>query len=175
MVQYPEAYVRYLIHFHTDRDYFECHEVLEEFWKEHPEDARSELWVGLIQLAVAMYHERRGNCKGAVKMLSSSFNKLIEQGDVSVLGLNPDRLSKLMKQRLQSYENRAEDAVYRDLELPFMDLQLLKTCRERAGEDWNAPSRMNVPELVHKHIMRDRTQVIAARAAEMKKRAERSL
>ena len=31
---YPEAYIEYLMYFHGNRDYFECHEVLEEYWKE---------------------------------------------------------------------------------------------------------------------------------------------
>lgn len=33
---YPEAYVAFLHEFHTTRDYFECHEILEEYWKEDP-------------------------------------------------------------------------------------------------------------------------------------------
>ena len=36
MTQYPEAYTDYLCYFHGARDYFECHEVMEEYWKEHP-------------------------------------------------------------------------------------------------------------------------------------------
>lgn len=32
---YPTAYIKYLFHFHTDRDYFECHELLEEHWKQY--------------------------------------------------------------------------------------------------------------------------------------------
>ncbi len=49
---YPEAYVAFLHEFHTTRDYFECHEILEEYWKEDPPEQRKEYWVGLIQLAV---------------------------------------------------------------------------------------------------------------------------
>lgn len=30
---YPEAYIEYLAEFHGSRDYFECHELLEEHWK----------------------------------------------------------------------------------------------------------------------------------------------
>ena len=48
---YPEAYIDFLVHFHGDRDWFECHERLEEYWKEHPDDPKSDTWVGLIQVA----------------------------------------------------------------------------------------------------------------------------
>ncbi len=32
-MMYPNAYLDYLVYFHGHRDYFECHEVLEEYWK----------------------------------------------------------------------------------------------------------------------------------------------
>lgn len=52
---YPKAYIEYLVHFHSDRDYFECHEILEEHWKQ---DGRNKGWLVLIQTAVAFYHYR---------------------------------------------------------------------------------------------------------------------
>ncbi len=73
---YPKAYVAFLHEFHTTRDYFECHEILEEFWKEDPPDQRKKYWVGLIQLAVALYHQRRGNGKGAKRLISNSLHIL---------------------------------------------------------------------------------------------------
>lgn len=54
IVNYPQAYIEYLEYYHGARDYFECHEVLEEYWKENPSSPLSAAWVGLIQLAVAM-------------------------------------------------------------------------------------------------------------------------
>ena len=33
---YPTEYIQFLIHFHGDYDYFECHEILEEYWKTKP-------------------------------------------------------------------------------------------------------------------------------------------
>ena len=43
--EYPEAFISYLIEFHATRDYFECHELLEEYWKAHPGDPLA----GLVQ------------------------------------------------------------------------------------------------------------------------------
>ncbi|PAD68333.1 hypothetical protein CHH83_14265, partial [Bacillus sp. 7586-K] len=33
---YDQEYIDFLVHFHCDRDYFECHEILEEHWKKDP-------------------------------------------------------------------------------------------------------------------------------------------
>lgn len=53
---YSESYIDYLIHFQATRDYFECHEIMEEYWLENDRDKK---WLTLIQLAVAVYHERQ--------------------------------------------------------------------------------------------------------------------
>ena len=29
-MEFPLKYIDFLVHFHGDRDYFECHEILEE-------------------------------------------------------------------------------------------------------------------------------------------------
>ena len=84
---YPEAYIEFLMYFHGNRDYFECHEVLEEYWKEVDPGNRSSHWVGLIQVAVGFYHYRRGNLAGAlrtfhkaIKNIESNHNELIRLG-----------------------------------------------------------------------------------------------
>ena len=77
MDAYPEAWLDYLFEFHATRDYFECHEILEEYWKSVPEgDPDRGVWVGLIQLAVALYHHRRGNRAGALKMYRGAAARL---------------------------------------------------------------------------------------------------
>ncbi len=52
----------------NQREFFDCHEVLEDFWKEQPEPER-QLTQGIIQIAVAYYHSLRGNRIGAKKLL----------------------------------------------------------------------------------------------------------
>ena len=72
LLNYPEDYLSFLVHFHGTRDYFECHEILEEYWKETAPKERDSHWVGLIQIAVALYHERRGNKQGATRTLTKA-------------------------------------------------------------------------------------------------------
>ncbi|WP_218197281.1 DUF309 domain-containing protein, partial [Pseudomonas sp. 2995-1] len=63
-MNYPDAYIEYLIEFHGTRDYFECHEIMEEYWKKNKEKH----WHTLIQLAVAIYHERQHNYDGSLRL-----------------------------------------------------------------------------------------------------------
>ena len=47
---YSQAYIDYLVHFHGDRDYFECHELLEEHWKKTKEDTAILFGLALFKL-----------------------------------------------------------------------------------------------------------------------------
>ncbi len=159
---YPEAYVRFLAHYHGDRDFFECHELLEEYWKEHPSSPYRDEWVGLIQAAVGMYHYRRGNVAGAAK----SFAGALRRGSparLQGLGLDAERwLERLAETRRAALAGEP----YRDVDMPVADVALLAEATaacEALGFAWGAPSRMEDPELLHRHARRDRTDVIEAR------------
>lgn len=161
MKRYPEAYLRFLTHFHTTRDYFECHEELEHYWKENPDSPHRIAWVGLIQVAVAMYHERRGNIGGARKMLQSAV-RLLEHSDLAALGIDRERFVHRLHDRLKQL-NVEPAALYRDLDIPVVDLDLNAYVQTVGGY---------VPDqsIVDKHLLRDRTAIVAERQAELAKR-----
>ncbi|MGG1550616.1 DUF309 domain-containing protein [Paenibacillus ferrarius] len=172
MGQYPDAYVQYLVHFHGDRDYFECHEVMEEFWKAHPGDPRSGTYVGLIQIAVGLYHSRRGNWAGAVKMMGSALANL-QPMDVSSLGLDAEELERRIRNTLADVQDEHDG--YTDMNLPIMDPGLLHRCQticKDKGLVWEAPSSLENDALIHKHTLRDRTDVIEERARQSRLRKE---
>ncbi|RKJ17377.1 DUF309 domain-containing protein, partial [Butyricicoccus sp. 1XD8-22] len=52
-------FVQYFTYFNGNKDYFECHEVLEEYWKILAPGDKKHPLVGYIQLATGMYHWRR--------------------------------------------------------------------------------------------------------------------
>ncbi|HET7035043.1 MAG TPA: DUF309 domain-containing protein [Thermomicrobiaceae bacterium] len=56
-------------------EFFECHEVLEDLWRAEPAPVRA-LYQGIIQIGVALHHLRRGNWRGAVKLLTAGTDKL---------------------------------------------------------------------------------------------------
>lgn len=161
---YPQAYIEYLIHFHCDRDYFECHEILEDHWKEDPVAERKQYWVGLIQIAVSLYHHRRGNHAGALRMMKSALTICKAQKTaLAQLGLQVDKLIKLLQTKHHDIEIGAP---YESINLPLNDQVLLETCVSQAiqfGQPWGAPSDLSKKGLIHKHKLRDRSDVIAER------------
>ncbi|MBD2847636.1 DUF309 domain-containing protein [Paenibacillus sp. IB182496] len=173
MKHYPEAYVRYLIEFHATRDYFECHELLEEHWKEEgPAAPLARTWVALIQLAVGQYHHRRGNASGALKMLRQALRGF-DQEALAGLGLDGGRLQEMVRGRARELEGGGRSCPFRDLNLPLADPDLVARCLARGDEiraSWGLPSRIDDVALVHRHTLRDRTDVIAAREAALARR-----
>lgn len=164
MNPYPKAYMDYLIHFHAERDFFECHEVLEDYWKEHPEDPYSEAYVGLIQVAVSLYHQRRGNLSGAVKMLASAINRL-DKVRLKRLGIDAVEFRDRLQARLQECMDPLSFK-YSDLDIPLEDETLKALCAQACTDTdkvWGKPTDMNDTFLIHKHTMRDRSAVVEER------------
>ncbi len=166
---YPQPYVEYLIEFHGTRDYFECHEIMEEFWKENIEDEHRHIWLGLIQIAVGLYHHRTGNVNGALKMMSGALKQLSKM-DASKLAIDRESLLALISDRIaQLSATSIENSVaYTDFDLPLTDEGLIRHCQSLCSErqlHWCAPSDVNNRELIYRHTLRDRSDVIAARHA----------
>ncbi|QRG65676.1 DUF309 domain-containing protein [Brevibacillus choshinensis] len=171
---YPQPYLDYLVQFHAERDYFECHEILEEYWKSFPSERRNPVWVGLIQIAVALYHQRRGNQGGADKMLTSAIRLLKQRElDIQQLGLDSAALIDLLEKRLEEIKAKV---AYHSLTLPIQD-EALRKAYEHACAQRKAPthreSDMNDHYLLNKHTLRDRSEVFAERQRQIDLRKER--
>lgn len=173
---FPNAFVSYLVEFHATRDYFECHELLEEYWKDHPGDTLAETWVGLIQLAVGQYHDRRGNMRGAMKMYEQAEQRLMVS-PLEELGIDKESLLKQLTERTEALQaNNGAD--YADFNIRIINDHLMMlcehVCRER-GLAWGMPSPLHDKSIIHRHTLRDRSDVIEARsAAFIAKKRERS-
>ena len=101
-----------------------------------PKDRNSH-WVGLIQIAVALYHERRKNKPGADRTISKAINNLNNNRyELSQLGLDVDKLFILLneiKERINTCQP------YESMNLPLMDLELIAQCIaecEQLGFTW---------------------------------------
>jgi len=166
-MKYPQAFIDYLVHFHGDRDFFECHEILEEYWK--LQNMKDEIWVAFIQLAVGLYHQRRGNHAGAIKMLKSSLQKM-EQKQVSQLGLDFKKMTDLISHRVKEV---SQHSVYTDLNLPIVDEQLLSQCLEACSKKnfiWGSTTSMECSDLIDRHKLRDRSDVIKLREEKLQEK-----
>ncbi|WP_042355216.1 DUF309 domain-containing protein [Bacillus rubiinfantis] len=161
---YPKEYVDYLVHFHGDRDYFECHEILEDYWKQTDSGNKESIWVGLILIAVSAYHHRRRNFSGAKRTLEKAI-KACELGRASLskLGLDEATLLALLHERQVMIDMKQ---LYTSFSLPIHDSALLNECLKTCmqyGLKWNTESDLSNDLIIHRHTLRDRSGVIAER------------
>ncbi|GHH98130.1 DUF309 domain-containing protein [Neobacillus kokaensis] len=161
---YPQEYIEFLIHFHGDRDYFECHEILEDYWKDIDPGNKDSIWVGLILLAVSTYHHRRGNFKGAKRTLEKAI-KIVQSHNAILprLGFKESDFIHLLDSRLRMIES---NQTYFSFSLPITDPQLIELCLNtchQQGFEWGKDSDLTNDHLIHRHKLRDRTSVIEER------------
>ena len=147
-MKYEPLYVAYLVYFNRDRDYFECHEVLEELWLARDKDPR---YKGLLQAAVGLYHFRNGNVRGGEKMMSAALARLEPCSDRE-LGIDMEKLVgeiRLYAERLKRYDEAPFP--YHDLSIEVIDPVLQKAVREASpGIRPNVPQRRG-PQRSAKH------------------------
>ena len=154
-------YVDFCNYFNGTQDYFECHEVLEEYWKEVAPGDKEHALVGLIQLATGMYHWRRNNFSGATKILTKSFHNM-KRNEQSIF-LKPLNLPLLKKQLLQSISQVEQHKPFHSFKIDIVNCELKKLVDIRMLEQPKADEHF----LLHKHMLRDRTEVLEARAAKI--------
>lgn len=66
-------FVKFIVYFNENQDFFECHEVLEDYWKSIPHRTKEHPLATYILLATSLYHWRRGNTVGALRSLEKAF------------------------------------------------------------------------------------------------------
>ena len=98
----------------NSREWYECHETIEDLWLGETGEMRDFLQ-GTLQISVALLHWRNGNLGGAVSLLASGINYLKRVPDVCLwvdvpaLIADSERvwtaLEKLGKDRMESLES----------------------------------------------------------------------
>lgn len=76
MTVHDPRYLAGIAHFNAG-EYFEAHEVWEALWRDCP-DADRPFYLSLIQAAVALYHQERGNTSGADRLCRSGRMKVVD-------------------------------------------------------------------------------------------------
>ncbi|XJZ26097.1 DUF309 domain-containing protein [Bacillota bacterium Lsc_1132] len=168
---YPKEYIEYLVHFHGSRDYFECHEILEDYWKRVDAAHKESVWVGFIQLAVSSYHHRRSNFAGAKKTLATAKRIFLQnEQKLKKLGMDPQKMA-VMLEHLSDLIDKGKP--YESFRLPLNDPVLISKCQKLAnqlGLDFENNRDVTNAEIVHRHRLRDRTSVIQTRQEALKKK-----
>jgi len=171
---YPPEWIAYLAEYFGSRDYFECHEQMEALWKKEKGTDRERCWLVLVRIAVAQYHARRGNGAGAYKMMAKAAEE-IEPARMDAAGLDGERLADMLRGLVARWQGPA-GVRYEDFALPVADPALLQAARERCAEQgwtWGTPAGEAGADIVHRHLRRDRSAVIAARQAAAAEKARR--
>ncbi|WP_245596141.1 DUF309 domain-containing protein [Paenibacillus taiwanensis] len=103
---YDRLYVAFVKLFNEERDYYACHDVMEELWLE---EGRKPIYQGLLQVAVGLHHWHNGNNAGAVKLWEAALHKLDSYADLE-LGIRLDLLRHDTLRLLEALQ-RSEDVV----------------------------------------------------------------
>ncbi len=168
MKQYPEPYLKFLLEFHGTRDYFECHEILEEEWKKESRPAWQNVWEGLIKVAVSLYHQRRGNYGGSGRLMKKAIQLLKERpGELRQLAIDYEELYKMLAERLGQI---GQNVPYESMQLPLTDEHLIEHCKHLCGQQgytWCGQSDLADKMLIHRHALRDRRDVISERKRQL--------
>ncbi len=155
-------FIQYIVNFNYEKDFFECHEVGEDYWKSvAPKDKMHPL-TGWIQLAVGMYHWRRSNYQGALRSFIRAKVKLSD-GGIWVDGVDHEKLIGILSDSIKAVTERQP---FWNQDIPITDEQLKSAIRCYRSE--NPATQQDAYFLMHKHRLRDRSSIISLR--EQKKR-----
>lgn len=151
-----EALMVFLSEYHSKRDYFECHEILEHKWKEKPQGERDEFWTALLQIAVSNYHYRRGNIGGAKKLMERAKNKIIEdRGSYEMLGFDYENFKGQVIKMLYSIENNIP---YESINLSLtkkLEEDYLNYCKDKSLLPFTKSDLKDL-KIVNRHLKENR-------------------
>ncbi len=106
------------------RDYFQCHETLEELWHRQGEPER-QFTQGIIQIAVAYHHLLRGNQRGARKLFRRGLERLTQHLSFAPAGVDVTSLIRAVQLNLGYMEtttpSRDIEPVTAKIDLPAED------------------------------------------------------
>lgn len=159
-------FVDYCAYFNGNEDYFECHEVLEEYWKEIAPKEKEHVLVGYIQIATGLYHWRRGNSVGAYRILNKA-RKIILHNSKSIF-TEFIALDELLVQIDNALVQINADKSFSSFLFPLTNLELKSLVSERIKQ---LPHE-NSAYIINKHMLRDRSSILREREENKKKKAE---
>lgn len=159
-------FIEFIIHFNYEEDYFECHEVGEEYWKAVAPKDKTHPLTGWIQLAVGMYHWRRSNYPGALRSFIRSRVKLTNAG-VWTEGFDEQQLIDCLTHAIDAVTERK----------PFAPFKVAITSKElenavSAYRQQHPNATQDPYYLMHKHRLRDRSSIINLREQRKRRNLE---
>ena len=162
-------FVNFMVYFNDNQDYFECHEVLEEYWKSLPDGNKEHPLTAFILLSTGLYHWRRGNTIGALRTLRKAHAKFSTFPALYMGEIDMTELALDVQQALQQVEDGQ----------PFHAFSLLISSEQlQTHIETTKPSMQLLPfgsdAIIHKHMLRDRSDILHERNKAQETRGARS-
>lgn len=158
--QHP-LFVNFVVYFNQNQDYFECHEVLEEYWKSLPNRDKKHPLTAYILLATGMYHWRRGNFSGATRTIRKSLDKFKTFAEQSYINRHEIDVHRLVED-VQHVADRLENALpFQPFLIVVHSSKLAMLIAEASRELELLPLGSNA--VIHKHMLRDRSDILLER------------
>ena len=158
---YHPLFVEFLVYFNGNQDYFEGHEVLEEYWKSIPSFSKSHPLTAYILLSTGMYHWRRGNFNGAFRTVTKSlhrFNSLSVGYQEYTEEINFKKLLEDIQLAHSNIQSRQPFEAFQ-IEVSSPHLQSLVHLAKT-----NMPLLLvGSDDVIHKHMLRDRSDILKIR------------
>ena len=156
-------FTQFITYFNEHEDYFECHEVLEEYWKEIAPKDKTHSLTAWILLATGMYHWRRGNFSGAKRSLTRSFDR-IQMNEDSVF------FEEINLQHVNKQIQHAIELVHLEKTFEAFKIQIISPALQDAIDNQPALVPLIGDQLIHKHMLRDRSEILKAREEKRRNR-----
>ncbi|MHA6259598.1 DUF309 domain-containing protein [Sporosarcina sp. CAU 1771] len=159
-LQHP-LFAQFIVYFNENQDYFECHEVLEEYWKSIPNSTKEHPLTTFILLATGLYHFRRGNTKGALRTLQKAYAKMTHPSSgfsEFTKGIDGKQLMKNLGQTIQRLESNES---FEPFLISISSSKLTLLVYEVRPTMTLLPFGSDI--VLHKHMLRDRSDILLAR------------
>ncbi|WP_075617639.1 DUF309 domain-containing protein [Paenisporosarcina indica] len=156
-------FTQFIMYFNKHQDYFECHEVLEEYWKELAPGDKTHPLTAWILLSTGMYHWRRGNMNGALRTLENSQTRVLL--NVESIFFEGIQLQMVIEHLNHSIELIRDKQPFQSFTIPISSPELVTIINQQPQ-----PIPVTGDHLIHKHMLRDRSEILKAREEKRRNR-----
>ncbi|GEN85002.1 hypothetical protein SLU01_33140 [Sporosarcina luteola] len=154
-------FLKFIVYFNRNQDYFECHEVLEEYWKSIPNYSKEHPLTAYILLATGLYHWRRSNFNGAYRTLLKAERRFLDFPKFHEAFTHGIDYVRLLDNTNQAVEKVKKAEPFSSFQLSLNSDELNALVDETAASMHLLP--LNSDTVIHKHMLRDRNDILAER------------
>ncbi|WP_252503478.1 DUF309 domain-containing protein [Sporosarcina sp. Marseille-Q4943] len=163
---YHPLFLNFIVYFNRNQDYFECHEVLEEYWKSTPNYTKDHPLTAFILLSTGLYHWRRGNVDGAHRTLVKAANRMRDFPNFDTRYTEALDYRQLVQDTERVISKVEKEEAFSPFTILLTSASLQRSVDEVASSMDLLPAGSDA--VIHKHMLRDRSDILAER--EKKKR-----